>query len=59
LYEENYLNAHPILDLMVNLVNWLLPKEKKFFLMLKDQASNVVDDSKEFKNFYKLITFSI
>ncbi|MCH8004362.1 MAG: DUF47 domain-containing protein [Nanoarchaeota archaeon] len=36
---------------MINLVNWLLPKEKKFFLMLKDQASNVVDGSNEFKNF--------
>lgn len=35
---------------MVNLVNWLLPKEKKFFLMLRDQASNVVDGANEFKN---------
>ena len=35
---------------MTNLVNWLLPKEKKFFLMLKDQASNVVDGASEFKN---------
>ena len=35
---------------MANLVNWLLPKEKKFFLMLKDQASNVVDGASEFKN---------
>ena len=35
---------------MANLVNWLLPKEKKFFLMLKDQASNVVDGANEFKN---------
>lgn len=35
---------------MANLVNWLLPKEKKFFLMLKDQASNVVDGAIEFKN---------
>lgn len=35
---------------MANLVNWLLPKEKKFFLMLRDQASNVVDGANEFKN---------
>ena len=35
---------------MTNLVNWLLPKEKKFFLMLKDQASNVVEVASEFKN---------
>jgi len=35
---------------MVNIVNWLLPKEKKFFLMLKGQASNVVDGANEFKN---------
>ena len=35
---------------MANLVNWLLPKEKKFFLMLRDQASNVVDGAIEFKN---------
>jgi len=35
---------------MTNLVNWLLPREKKFFLMLKDQASNVVEGSNEFKN---------
>ena len=34
---------------MANLVNWLLPKEKKFFLMLRDQASNVVDGANEFK----------
>ena len=36
---------------MTNLINWLLPKEKKFFLMLKDQASNVVDGANEFKAF--------
>ncbi|MCH7974579.1 MAG: hypothetical protein IH949_11980, partial [Bacteroidetes bacterium] len=35
---------------MSNIVSWLLPKEKKFFLMLKDQASNVVEGSNEFKN---------
>ena len=34
---------------MTNLVNWLLPREKKFFLMLRDQASNVVDGANEFK----------
>jgi len=36
---------------MSNIVSWLLPKEKKFFLMLRGQASNVVDGSNEFKNF--------
>lgn len=35
---------------MPNIVSWLLPKERKFFLMLKIQASNVVDGSKEFKS---------
>jgi len=34
---------------MTNFVNWLLPKEKKFFLMLRDQASNAVDGANEFK----------
>ena len=35
---------------MSNIVSWLLPKEKKFFLMLKTQASNVVDGANEFKS---------
>jgi len=34
---------------MANIFSWLLPKEKKFFLMLRDQASNVVDGANEFK----------
>jgi len=34
---------------MTNLFNWLLPKEKKFFLMLKRQASNVVASANKFK----------
>jgi len=34
---------------MTNIINWLLPKEEKFFLMLRDQASNVVDGANEFK----------
>lgn len=47
---RNYLNATLFQADMTNLVNWLLPKERKFFLMLKTQASNVVDGSNEFKN---------
>ena len=43
---------------MVNIVHWLLPKEEKFFHMLKEQSSNVVDGINEFKdlvhNFNKL-----
>ena len=35
---------------MANLVSWLLPKEEKFFDMLHEQASNVVDGAKEFEN---------
>ncbi len=35
---------------MANLIHWLLPKEKQFFLMLKEQASNVVDGANEFKS---------
>ena len=35
---------------MANLIHWLLPKETQFFLMLKDQASNVVDGADEFKS---------
>jgi uncharacterized protein len=36
---------------MTNMVNWLLPKEKKFFLMLRRQASNVVEGADVFKEF--------
>ncbi|MCH8067082.1 MAG: DUF47 domain-containing protein [Nanoarchaeota archaeon] len=35
---------------MTNIIHWLLPKEEKFFLMLRDQASNVVEGANEFKN---------
>ena len=35
---------------MANIVQWLLPKEEKFFYMLKEQSSNVVDGANEFKN---------
>lgn len=35
---------------MTNIIHWLLPKEEKFFHMLKDQSSNVVDGANEFKN---------
>lgn len=35
---------------MANLIHWLLPKEKQFFLMLIEQASNVVDGANEFKS---------
>tara|TARA_Y100000310_G_scaffold107162_2_gene105608 strand:+ start:9806 stop:10444 length:639 start_codon:yes stop_codon:yes gene_type:complete len=34
---------------MANFVRWLLPKEQKFFDMLKDQSSNVVEGANEFK----------
>ncbi len=34
---------------MANLVSWLLPKEKKFFLMLRKQASNALDGANGFK----------
>lgn len=35
---------------MANIVHWLLPKEEKFFDMIHEQASNVVDGAKEFEN---------
>jgi len=35
---------------MANIVNWLLPKEQKFFHMLKDQSSNAVDGAKKLKD---------
>ena len=35
---------------MASIVHWLLPKEEKFFQMLKEQSSNVVWGAKEFKN---------
>ncbi len=34
---------------MANIVHWLLPKEEKFFHMLKEQSSNVVDCANKFK----------
>lgn len=34
---------------MVNIIHWLLPKEEKFFHMLKGQSSNVVNGANEFK----------
>ena len=34
---------------MTNIIHWLLPKEEKFFDMLREQASNVVDGANEFK----------
>src|SRR3989338_5909288 len=34
---------------MANIVHWLLPKEEKFFQMLKEQSSNVVKGAREFK----------
>jgi len=43
---------------MTNIIHWLLPKEQKFFHMLKDQSENVVTGAEEFKrlvdNFNKL-----
>jgi len=35
---------------MADLIHWLLPKEKQFFLMLRKQASNVLDGANEFKS---------
>ena len=35
---------------MANLIRWLLPKEKQFFLMLKEQASNILEGADEFKS---------
>ena len=35
---------------MANILHWLLPKEEKFFHMLKEQSSNVVKGADEFKN---------
>jgi len=35
---------------MTNILHWLLPKEQKFFHMLKDQSVNVVKGAEEFKN---------
>jgi|TARA_Y100000031_G_C8221707_1_gene386301 hypothetical protein len=34
---------------MANVVQWLMPKEQKFFNMLKDQSSNVLIAAQEFK----------
>ena len=34
---------------MTNIIHWLLPKEEKFFDMLREQASNVVKGANEFK----------
>ena len=34
---------------MVNIVRWLLPKEEKFFHMLREQSSNVIEGANEFK----------
>ena len=34
---------------MLNIVHWLLPKEEKFFDMLKEQSVNVADAAKKFK----------
>ncbi|MFH0868205.1 MAG: DUF47 family protein [Candidatus Woesearchaeota archaeon] len=35
---------------MVNFLHWLLPKEEKFFHMLEEQSSNVVEAATEFKS---------
>jgi len=35
---------------MTNILHWLLPKEDKFFDMLTEQASNVIDGAYEFQN---------
>ena len=35
---------------MANLIHWLLPKERQFFLMLREQASNVLEGANEFKS---------
>ena len=36
---------------MANIVQWLLPKEQKFFHMLKEQSSNAFKGAEELKNF--------
>lgn len=36
---------------MANLVQWLLPKEEKFFHMLKEQSSNALNGAEELKKF--------
>lgn len=46
---------------MANIVHWLLPKEEKFFNMLQEQCSNVVDGANEFKKLiddYNKISYS-
>ena len=48
--QENYLYGGGITFIMANIVHWLLPKEEKFFHMLKEQSSNAVDGANEFKN---------
>jgi len=35
---------------MANIVQWLLPKEQKFFDMLKEQSSNALDGAKSLKS---------
>lgn len=36
---------------MPNIMHWLLPKEEKFFDMLKEQSSNAVDAARELRSF--------
>ncbi len=46
---------------MPNIAHWFLPKEEKFFSMLKEQSSNVVTGANEFKELvdsYNRISYS-
>jgi len=46
---------------MTNIVHWLLPKEQKFFEMLKNQSSNAVRGAHELKNlvnYYDKLSYS-
>mgnify|MGYP001609896298 CR=1 FL=1 len=36
---------------MANIISWLMPKEEKFFEMLKEQSNNALESAKELKSF--------
>ena len=36
---------------MANILSWLMPKEEKFFEMLKEQSNNALESAKELKSF--------
>jgi len=45
-----YINAKSYF-VMANIIHWILPKEQKFFHMLREQSLNVINGAEEFKAF--------